>query len=298
MDYLEFKKAYDAIDEKVRDRFFKGGEKDAAIAISTIFFLLKQYPEVANSAEYIFDLYKFTVTRCEMGMSVSRMLLSFELPPYNELPAAFVLELVMFVKMHLDDPLSYFASSEIKNEIHERINIYKDRKRVLESATKPNESSYGLILDNPIMLTNIPKAYSFIDRLVPKDGRITESKRLFSTSSTVIPDILDEYEITVKRTNGKTDVINLFIDSYGEEDIEVPPEGFTLNNSSREESLTISLKNVFYFNQLHPMLDYDTSEDLSVFFRDNISAIKYCRKCGFELLPDSMFCSMCGTKVE
>ena len=31
--------------------------------------------------------------------------------------------------------------------------------------------------------------------------------------------------------------------------------------------------------------------------RENKSMVRFCRNCGCELVPDSKFCSICGTKV-
>ena len=97
--------------------------------------------------------------------------------------------------------------------------------------TKPviDRTTYGLSLENPVRLTCIPDAYAYLNNL-KYDNKPVEYSRLGSFSGKD-GHLVDKYVLTVTQRKflcKKTIQTVIYIDSYSDEAVIMPPHGFIL----------------------------------------------------------------------
>ena len=60
--------------------------------------------------------------------------------------------------------------------------------------------------------------------------------------------------------------------------------------NSNDDKVQLTEQNtILYENEMQSESETETK---------NLPSIRFCSKCGFELIPDSMYCSRCGTKIQ
>ena len=188
---------------------------------------------------------------------------------------------------------------------------------------EPFDEERGTVREKPMYFAGVRNAEQYLNSLSDLDGnKLHIDSTRFTYKIDGIPEILDNYQMM--REDG-TKYGDLYVSIYGKDNYPYVPKGYkhpTLRNpeeSSNLKSTAKASKNVTtessQINQ-KPQKNNETpfsannkeseikpssfsEEKISAKERANASTgIKFCRKCGTELMPGTRFCRKCGTKIE
>ena len=164
------------------------------------------------------------------------------------------------------------------NDFSMRMQAASDRRDILFKGQRPNDDDYGYSESNPIMTSTVSFSYDYLDKLRTEDGqKLTWNRRgsicmnLYGIENVMV----DEYELFLNNQAYKT----IYICPYGHSSDYVP------------KGLKLADKEVS--SATEPNNEKSKSETQSV-----DEKMRFCRKCGNELIPGSRFCNKCGFKIS